>query len=193
MIILGSSSPRRIEYIKKLNLNYITIVPSFDEKSISSSFRNDYSIFLASKKMESILNNKDFSFDKDKDLILTLDTSIVKNNTIYNKPINYEEAKKFLNIFSNSSHEVITGICVYYQNKIYKYVDKSIVNFNKLSNELIEKYIKEVNVYDKAGGYGIQYDDKYHLIKNIEGSYSNIVGFPLEKIKNILIELNYKQ
>ena len=193
MIILGSSSPRRIELINKLGLNYKIIKPTFDERSIKN-IKEDYSSFLAFKKLESILLNNSSDFDINNDLVLCMDTSISKDNKIFNKPTSFNEAYSFLKEFSNSLHEVITGFAIYYKNTIIIDKDITYVYFNDLSDELIKDYIndKEINVYDKAGSYAIQYDYKYHLINKIKGSLDNVIGFPSEKLINILKELNYK-
>ena len=193
MIILGSSSPRRIELINKLGLNYKIIKPTFDERSIKN-IKEDYSSFLAFKKLESILINNSSDFDINNDLVLCMDTSISKDNKIFNKPTSFNEAYSFLKEFSNSLHEVITGFAIYYKNKIIIDKDITYVYFNDLSDELIKDYIndKEINVYDKAGSYAIQFDYKYHLINKIKGSLDNVIGFPSEKLINILKELNYK-
>lgn len=193
MIILGSSSPRRIELINKLGLNYKIIKPTFDERSIKN-IKEDYSSFLAFKKLESILLNNSSDFDINNDLVLCMDTSISKENRIFNKPTSFNEAYSFLKEFSNSLHEVITGFAIYYQNRIIIDKDITYVYFNDLSDELIKDYIndKEINVYDKAGSYAIQFDYKYHLINKIKGSLDNVIGFPSEKLISILKELNYK-
>ena len=193
MIILGSSSPRRIELINKLGIDYKIIKPTFDERSIKN-IKEDYSSFLAFKKLESILLNNSSDFDINNDLVLCMDTSISKDNKIFNKPTSFNEAYSFLKEFSNSLHEVITGFAIYYKNTIIIDKDITYVYFNDLSDELINNYIndKEINVYDKAGSYAIQYDYKYHLINKIKGSLDNVIGFPSEKIINILKELNYK-
>ena len=193
MIILGSSSPRRIELINKLGLNYKIIKPTFDERSIKN-IKEDYSSFLAFKKLESILLNNSSDFDINNDLVLCMDTSISKENRIFNKPTSFNEAYSFLKEFSNSLHEVITGFAIYYHNKIIIDKDITYVYFNDLSDELIKNYIndKEINVYDKAGSYAIQFDYKYHLINKIKGSLDNVIGFPSEKLISILKELNYK-
>ena len=193
MIILGSSSPRRIELINKLGIDYKIIKPTFDERSIKN-IKEDYSSFLAFKKLESILLNNSSDFDINNDLVLCMDTSISKNNKIFNKPTSFNEAYSFLKEFSNSLHEVITGFAIYYKNTIIIDKDITYVYFNDLSDELIKDYIndKEINVYDKAGSYAIQFDYKYHLISKIKGSLDNVIGFPSEKLINILKELNYK-
>ncbi len=193
MIILGSSSPRRIELINKMGYKYKIIKPTFDERSIKN-IKEDYSSFLAFKKLESILLSNSKEIDFNNDLIICMDTSISKNNKIFNKPTSFDEAYSFLSLFNNSTHEVVTGFAIYYHSKIIIDKDTTIVYFNKLNDKLIKEYIedKEVNVYDKAGSYAIQFDDKYHLINKIKGSLNNVIGFPLEKLITIFENLNYK-
>ncbi len=194
MIILGSSSPRRIEYLTKLNYKFKIIKPIFNERSFNSNSKEDYSSFLAFKKLESILlNNKDLNLNDD--LIITFDTSIFKDGVIFNKPLDLIDAYNTLKYFSNSNHEVITGFAIYYKNQIIIDYDITKVYFNELSDNLINKYIndKKVNVLDKAGSYAIQYDNDYHLIKKIEGNLDNVIGFPSLKIKYYFDKLNYKE
>ncbi len=188
LIILGSSSPRRKELIKKLNIPYRIIIPHIDERLLDDYFFinkdnlniKEYPLKEAILKANSILSNYKL---KDNEILLTLDTAIIFNNKIYNKPKDKEEAINTLKEFSSSFHECISGYQLIYQNKIIKRSVITKVYFNKLSTSLINKYINEINVYDKAGSYAIQDDKKYHLINKIEGSYYNVIGFPLEDIK----------
>lgn len=187
-IILASSSPRRKELIKKLNLSYRIMIPHIDERLLDDYFfinKNninikEYPLKEAILKASSILSNYKL---KENEILLTVDTAIVFNNKIYNKPKDKEEAFITLKEFSSSNHECISGYQLIYKDKIIKKIVISKVYFNKLTTSLINKYLNEVNVLDKAGSYAIQDDKKYHLIKKIEGSYYNIVGFPLEEIK----------
>lgn len=187
-IILASSSPRRKKLIKKLNLSYRIMIPHIDERLLDDYFfinKNninikEYPLKEAILKASSILSNYKL---KENEILLTVDTAIVFNNKIYNKPKDKEEAFNTLKEFSSSSQECISGYQLIYKDKIIKKIVISKVYFNKLTTSLINKYLNEVNVLDKAGSYAIQDDKKYHLIKKIEGSYYNIVGFPLEEIK----------
>lgn len=191
LIILGSSSPRRKELIKKLNIPYRIIIPHIDERLLDDYFFinkdnlniKEYPLKEAILKANSILSNYKL---KDNEILLTLDTAIIFNNKIYNKPKDKEEAINTLKEFSSSFHECISGYQLIYQNKIIKRSVITKVYFNKLSTSLINKYINEINVYDKAGSYAIQDDKKYHLINKIEGSYYNVIGFPLEDIKKYI-------
>ena len=195
IIILGSSSPRRKKLIKKLNIPYRIMIPHIDERLLDDYFfinKNnidikEYPLKEAILKANSLLSNYNL---KDNEILLTLDTAIIFNNKIYNKQKNKKDAFNTLNEFSSSFHECISAYQLIYKNKIIKRSVITKVYFNKLSTSLINKYLNEINVFDKAGSYAIQDDKKYHLINKIEGSYYNVIGFPLEDIKkdiNLLI------
>lgn len=195
IIILGSSSPRRKELIKKLNIPYRIMIPHIDERLLDDYFfinKNnidikEYPLKEAILKANSLLSNYNL---KDNEILLTLDTAIIFNNKIYNKPKNKKDAFNTLKEFSSSFHECISAYQLIYKNKIIKRSVITKVYFNKLSTSLINRYLNEINVFDKAGSYAIQDDKKYHLINKIEGSYYNVIGFPLEDIKkdiNLLI------
>ena len=195
IIILGSSSPRRKDLIKKLNIPYRIMIPHIDERLLDDYFfinKNnidikEYPLKEAILKANSLLSNYNL---KDNEILLTLDTAIIFNNKIYNKPKNKKDAFNTLKEFSSSFHECISAYQLIYKNKIIKRSVITKVYFNKLSTSLINKYLNEINVFDKAGSYAIQDDKKYHLINKIEGNYYNVIGFPLEDIKkdiNLLI------
>jgi len=185
MVILGSSSPRRIELIKKLNVQFEIFKPLFDESSVPLNAQ-DYSLKQAVGKLNSILELNKF---KEDDLILCLDTSVCLNDKIYNKPKSIEEAIEFLSELSNKTHEVKTGYTIKYKDKLIERIIISKVTFNNLSKEDILFYVNNEEVLDKAGAYAIQHDEKFHIIKAIEGSFFNIMGFPLEDIKKDFISL----
>lgn len=185
MIILGSTSPRRKELLTKLTSNFRVIAPLFDEHNLSTKLSRNYAL------EESY--NKAFSL-KDKvnknDCLICVDTIVYFENKIYGKPKDLNEARLFLGKLSNKKHEVISGYTIFYKNEIIKKEVTTYVEFNKFSEEEIINYINSINVLDKAGAYSIQDDKNFHLIKKIEGSFSNVMGFPLEEIKNDLEKFN---
>jgi len=177
MIILASSSPRRIELLKKYYKDFIIIRPNFDESKIDK-INEHFAMLESYNKAKSILNPTYFN-----DLIIGADTIVVYNKKIYGKPANLDEAKLFLSILSNQTHQVITGYTLLYKGKEIKKEIITEVTFNKLSKNDIENYVNSENVLDKAGAYAIQDDEKFHLIKSIKGSLNNVIGFPIEEIK----------
>ncbi len=185
MIILGSSSPRRIELLKTLTNDFKILKPDFDESSITAP-SEIYSLEEAKCKYFSLKN-----LANPMDFIITCDTSVVLGAEIFGKPKDEKDAFNILKKLSNKTHKVITGyVIASSENNVF--IAKNVISevtFNDLTDEQILHYIKSENVYDKAGSYAIQDDENYQLIKKIKGSYYNIMGFPLEEIKSDLIAL----
>lgn len=180
MVILGSSSPRRIELLKKLVPEFKLIKPTFDENLINKNTRH-----LALKEAK----NKAFSIKnlaEPQDFLICCDTIVKYKNIVLTKPKDLNEAKKYLQLLSGKRHAVISGVAIFYKNKHYFKEVKTYVFFNNLSDELIENYIHTINVLDKAGAYAIQDDGKFNLIKKIKGDKNNVIGFPLFYIEKIL-------
>src|SRR5690606_28176532 len=112
--------------------------------------------------------------------------TIVYLNGIMGKPKNIDEAFHMLKSLSGKTHSVFTGICIIDTETNKKVVDyeKTIVEFNELSDEFIEKYLQTGEYTDKAGAYGIQGYGEL-LVKRIEGCYNNVKGLPITKLNNL--------
>lgn len=132
-------------------------------------------------------------------LILAADTIVVLNNQIFGKPRNKKHAAWMLTRLSGRSHQVITAVAIVKivgANGVRPTIEgecsplqvdhtTSTVYFHHLSSNQIKSYINTAKPHDKAGAYAIQ-ASKFNLVKNIKGSYTNVVGFPLEIIRPIL-------
>ena len=108
------------------------------------------------------------------------------NNVALGKPKDYDDAVSILKTLSNQTHEVITSVCFKTKSKTTLIHDITKVTFNKLSDETIHYYISTFKPFDKAGGYGIQDWIGLIGISKIEGSYTNVVGLPTEKVYQFL-------
>lgn len=183
-IILCSTSPRRIELLKKLVPDFKIIKPLYEEHDLELDNPFDFPLIQSENKANSIKN-----LAKPQDLIISCDTVVYLENSILGKPHNLDHAFNMLKMLSGQTHQVISGYTIIYKDKLIKKAVVTKVIFNELSDELIKKYIQNEKVLDKAGSYGIQDDSDYHLIKEINGSYYNVMGFPLEEIKKDLINL----
>ena len=180
--ILASKSPRRRDILKKGNFIFEVVPSKFDESKISKRLNpQEYCMQLARSKAKDILGKYDNY------TIIGADTIVVIDNLILNKPKNISEAKNMLKLLSDREHQVITGVSL--QNRTlnidYTFFDISKVTFYKLSNFEINKYILDCSPLDKAGSYGIQ-DGSCLFVKEIKGSYDNIVGFPISKFYQVL-------
>ncbi len=176
MFILASSSPRRKELLSKLIKEYEIVVPEIDEKSIEGKFP-PYRLPVEESKLKAYAVKEKHPNDE----ILACDTIVLLNGNVLGKPHTEDVAYDMLKKESGKKQTVISGY-TYIGNgiEINRIVTSTVV-FNELSDEQIWNYIKKYQPLDKAGAYGIQ--DEAGLINRIEGSYDNIVGLPVEDIR----------
>lgn len=184
-IFLASQSPRRKELLKKLNIEFSTVSPKYDEKINTDEFCVEIIENIAQQKALSI---KD---DLPPCIIISADTVVVCENKILGKPANKEKAFEMLSLLSGKTHRVVTSINVIdtSEKKSLTRSVTSLVTFNRLSEQMIKNYIETCNPLDKAGSYGIQELDNT-FVKDIKGSFDNIVGLPTETVKEMLAEFD---
>ena len=175
MTILASESPRRRELIKKITQEFIVIPANIDE-SILHVPACDLPGELSKMKAYDV-----FQKHPD-DKVLACDTVVIIDGQILGKPHSKEQASEMLHKLSGRKHVVISGYTIISKEKEVTRTVRTYVYFNKLSDELIERYIASGSPMDKAGAYGIQ-DGEFHLVDHIEGSMDNVIGLPTEDIK----------
>ena len=180
-IILASKSPRRIEMLQDLGLDF-EVVPSNDEEIVNSyKTKVDYVKKLAKSKALSVYkNNKDA-------LVLGFDTLVFLGDEHLGKPHSKEECIDMLKRLRGKTHEVITG--AYMISKGYKksFSSKAYVEFYDYSDEEIIKYASTNEPYDKAGAYAIQgYFGRF--VKSVKGDYFTIIGMPKALVYKYICE-----
>ena len=184
-LILASTSPRRRQILKEHNIRFTLIKPYVDEKKIKCGIKSrDPRVtanIIAYEKAKSVL--KKFK----KGLILGADTIVVLGNEIIGKPASKKDAERILGKLSGSTHKVITSTAFIdaETGKSLITYDESFVTFDRIGIKKIRQYIRDNHVLDKAGAYAIQ-EGADPFIRKIKGSYSNVVGLPIEKVKKIL-------
>ena len=176
-IILASASPRRKQLLEGLDIPFELRLRDCDESVPSTLDNEKVAIFLAKKKAAVYLT--DIAANE---IIITSDTTVLKDHLLLNKPKDKEDAKRMLTTLSGSSHTVITGVCLSSKEKQICFDTRSVVKFKVLDNSEIDYYIAHYKPFDKAGSYGIQEWLGYIAIEKIEGSYFNIMGFPVHRI-----------
>ena len=179
-LILASSSPRRQELLTKLEIPFKVQTVDVDEIVPEDIKPRDSALYLANLKGEA------HDFLAKHHIVITADTIVIVNNTVLNKPASNTEAKTMLQQLANKTHEVITGVSIRANNEVYSFDVLTKVSVGGLTDTEIEFYIKTNNAGDKAGAYGIQ--DWIGLIgvSSIEGSYYNVMGFPVYEVYNCL-------
>jgi septum formation protein len=179
-IILASNSPRRKQFLTDLGVTFSIQPANVNEEYPSFLKGKDIALYIAEQKASV------FSNIADDEIIITCDTVVWIDDTSLEKPQNKEDALQMLQKLSGKTHEVISAVCIKSKEKEMLFSDTTFVTFNQLSTEDILFYIETYQPYDKAGAYGIQEWIGLVGIEKINGSYTNVVGMPMEKLyKNL--------
>lgn len=175
--VLASASPRRKELLSQV-LQKFEVVPSdADEKVNISLFPEQMACALAEKKCDRV-----FALNPYK-TVIGCDTIVVFGGEVLGKPKDRDDAVNTLKKLSGKTHFVVTGVCVRSPFKKLVGFDKTEVKFNILSDEFIKNYVDGGSPMDKAGSYGIQDEG---VVKEYFGSYTNVVGLPVNLTKKLL-------
>ena len=179
--VLGSSSPRRLELLKQIDfLPNEIFKPEINEELQKKELPIFYVKRMAKEKMKVV--QKKFP----NDLILTADTIVYIGRRIIDKTDEKSKAIKFLELLSGRRHRVSTAFNLFYKDKLDSLrVVTSIVKMKRLTENEIKSYIDSNEWIGKAGAYGIQ-GSAEKFIQFISGSYSNIVGLPLNQLYGTL-------
>lgn len=176
-IILASSSPRRRQILENMGLEFEVIPSDYEEVFDDAEFSYEKIEELAYNKAKTVANKLHSLFTNHHSLIIGADTVVVLGDKILGKPKDKQDAFRMLKMLSGKRHFVVTSICVIdSKDKQEKVISTtSYVEFEELSDDLINDYIDKFEPFDKAGAYGIQELPK-GFVKNIEGSFENIIG-----------------
>lgn len=180
MFILASASPRRRELLKQIIPKFEVIPAAADEKVNLSLFPEQMACALAESKCDEVYASHT------EDTVIGCDTIVCFGGEILGKPKDRADAFETLKRLSGKTHYVITGVCV--RNKYNKLTDfdKTEVKFNVLSDEFIKIYVDGGSPLDKAGSYGIQDGG---IVNEYFGSYTNVVGLPVNLVRKMLKEV----
>ena len=181
-IILASSSPRRQELIKGLGLDFEIRIKPVKEEYPDRLRHFEISDYLAQLKSMPFVDEL-----TPNDILITSDTIVWHNESALGKPKDNNDSFEMLKTLSGHTHEVITSVC-FKSVRAQKTINSiTKVTFKSLSDEEIWYYIDNFKVLDKAGAYGIQDWIGQVGVTKIEGSYFNVMGFPMDHIYNTLL------
>jgi septum formation protein len=177
-LILASASPRRKELLGHLHLPFEIIIKNIPEETHFTDPVN-YSRHIAEMKGEVVFKERNENC-----LVVSADTIVCMGSKIYGKPADENEARIFLNELAGKTHSVFTAVALNLKSGdnvvSHSFVEESKVTFNKISSELMDRYLSTKDSLDKAGAYGIQ-GPSLTFISKVEGDYANVVGFPLSR------------
>lgn len=177
-LILASASPRRVDLLRELKLEFQVVPSRAPELHTENLTARELAQINAYRKARTVA--KDFPDT----LVLGADTLVFLGTELFGKPTNLEEARTMLERLQGRTHEVVTGVCLIHlrdhQQRVFAEVTR--VTFHELGAPTLDAYLSAVNPLDKAGGYAIQEYGEL-LVKEIAGSYSNVIGLPMERLK----------
>lgn len=181
-IILGSGSPRRRELLAGLDVDFTVDTANTFEESVPDGARPEDVPLLMSE-------GKSHGFHRpleDDELLITADTVVIVDSRVLGKPHGREQAIEMLRELSGREHEVVSAVTFRSKAKELSVKDTTKVFVSPLSDEEIAYYVDTYRPFDKAGGYGIQEWLGFAAIGRIEGSFYNVMGFPVHRVWELL-------
>lgn len=189
-IILASASPRRKEIMDRMGIPYKVMVADVEE-TVNETEPSKMVQALANLKTEAVLSKYGLSADAGKNfIIIGADTMVFYKGYALGKPKDEADAYRTLSMLSGNWHEVITGVSIIISNEKLERLSFAVstkVEMQTLTRQQIKDYIATGEPMDKAGAYAIQ--GKFGIfIKEIIGDYYNVVGFPIAKIYELMLQ-----
>ncbi len=185
-LILASGSPRRLELLQQIGINPQVIV-SHSEEEKTDATPEELVRHNALVKGRDVVRRIGDSIP-----VLSADTVVVLEGRILGKPGSRDKARAMLRLLSGKTHQVLTGMALFYHGQVLTHVETTDVTFTSLTEQDIETYVATGEPLDKAGAYGIQ-GRAAVFIPHIHGSYSNVVGLPLAALKKLIAEMDVTQ
>lgn len=177
-IILASASPRRKELLSKLDIDFtVKVLHDVDEGFPVSLPVVQVPQYISRKKADAYCQEM-----QENDMVITADTVVAVGRRILGKPKSAEEARVMLKLLSDRYHRVVTGVTIMTAKRTETFATVSRVRFTRLNDEEIDHYISKYKPFDKAGAYGIQEWIGMVGITELNGSYFNVMGLPVQRL-----------
>ncbi len=186
-LILASQSPRRFKLLKEAGIDFEAIKAEHEEPDPAdwrfspAEFAQAAGYFKARSVGQRYPNR----------VILGADTIVAFNDRIYGKPLDRQDARRILLDLTSAPHEVITGVALYHPLTSRRLIEHDVtrITMRRMSEQELENYLDSNEWQGKAGAYGIQ-ESADAFVEKIEGSFSNVVGLPVELVMDMLKRFN---
>ena len=180
-LILASGSPRRVQLLREASFEPEVVRPEVEEISCDYLTPSELTRFNAKLKAAAVAAQFPDS------VVLGADTVVALGLEVFGKPQDLDDAHRMLQKLVGKTHEVITGIAMIEANsaRLTLRAVSSAVTFRSLTTREIEEYLKAVDPLDKAGSYAAQ-ESANAIIERIDGSFTNVVGLPMELVRPLL-------
>ena len=201
-LILASSSPRRQQLLSQIGITFAVIKPQIDEKRHDGEAPLSYVERLSREKADAVIATLVDKHDEAPALVLSADTIVVlaadaigadETGELLGKPRDAADARRMLAALRDREHRVITAFTLHRHDPPMRVITRhvsTIVHMRAYSEDEVAAYIKSGDPFDKAGAYAIQ-NEAFHPVAHIKGSYSNVVGLPVDEVKAALGEIGF--
>jgi septum formation protein len=179
--ILASGSPRRRQLLSEAGFEFEVLSSSIEEAAHGWLSVRELTIWNAARKA---LRVSEMAPDA---VVLAADTLVAIDGEVLGKPADLEDAVRILRRLSGRTHEVWTAVRVCHgaSGRAHSFHEMSRVHFRKLNDRGVRDYLAKIDPLDKAGAYAAQGHGR-EIIERIDGSYSNVVGLPMEETARVL-------
>jgi septum formation protein len=186
-LLLASASPRRIRLLREAGFNPEVLPSQIVETQADFLTPAEGALFNAIRKAMAI------AVEHPDDIVLSADTIVTLDGSVFGKPADLEEAFRMLKLLVGKTHEVITAVAVMHLNKKRTRVgtERTAVKFRSLADSEIREYLKITEPLDKAGAYAAQ-ESPDRIIESVTGSFTNVVGLPMELTIPMLAEFGIR-
>ena len=183
-IILASESTRRVDILRTLGIPFAIFPPDIDESRKKDESAKEYVMRVSYEKAYKVGSHFQNRW------IIAADTVVMLKGKILGKPNNERDAFHMLKTLQGKWHKVITGYCIMNLSKNITYRDtvETKVFVKDMSDEEIKRYIKTSEPLGQAGSYAVPGRGGY-MVKEIKGSYTNVVGLPVCQVAEVLLSL----
>lgn len=177
-LILASSSPRRSELLREMGIEFTVVTGETKEIHTEQLTVSEMSQLNAYRKARTVAKKFPDA------LVLGADTLVALETVVLGKPVDMEEAYRMLKQLQGQTHRVVTGVCLIHLrgHRQTLFAESSEVTFRALDAQEIHDYLAGINPLDKAGAYAIQ-EGGDKIVAGVEGSFSNVVGLPVERLR----------
>lgn len=178
MLILASASPRRQELLRQIGCTFRVVPAVTGELQDEAMPPAELVRENARRKAQAVAQ------EFPEDIVLGADTVVVLDGTVFGKPRDAADAMRMLRALSGRRHEVYTGVALVTGKKVYTDVGITVVEFAVMEEDTIQRYVSTGEPLDKAGAYAVQGRAAAYITR-IEGSFSNVVGLPLQLTRSL--------
>ena len=186
-LVLASASPRRRDLLSQAGYDVQIAASDVEEMDSCNEGPEALALINAKRKWNAVAPQYP------NEVVVAADTVVWLDGRFYGKPVDFAEAMKMLADLSGRTHQVVTGVAMGRTGEgLKEFAEVSLVTFHAFSEKEIVAYLKTIHPLDKAGAYAAQ-DDNGRLIAKVEGSISNVIGLPMEKLGSFLASENYRR